>query len=224
MRTIVIGDIHGAYKALCQVWQRAKITDDDHVIALGDVVDGWPESRRAMQFLMSRENAVYLLGNHDQWALEWMQYGVAPPVWLSQGGRATVSSFEGCWTLEPYARFLRNARLWHERHNRLFVHGGITIGRSLYEHDANAFLWDRSLWDRALVADIGEYVSWDEIYIGHTSIGDREPQWRNIVCNMDTGAGWEGRLSAMDVETKEVWQSDRCGDLYPEAEGRRRDH
>ena len=34
MRTLVIGDIHGAYKALLQVLELAKITTNDHLIFL----------------------------------------------------------------------------------------------------------------------------------------------------------------------------------------------
>ena len=32
---------------------------------------------------------------------------------------------------------------------------------------------------------------------------------------IDTGAGWEGRLTIMDIETKQFWQSDLVTDLYP---------
>jgi serine/threonine protein phosphatase 1 len=39
-RTLVIGDIHGAYKALLQIMDRAKVDDDDQLIFLGDFVDG----------------------------------------------------------------------------------------------------------------------------------------------------------------------------------------
>jgi serine/threonine protein phosphatase 1 len=37
---------------------------------------------------------------------------------------------------------------------------------------------------------------------------------------MDTGAGWEGVLSMMNVETKEVFVSDRLPSLYPGVGGR----
>jgi serine/threonine protein phosphatase 1 len=37
---------------------------------------------------------------------------------------------------------------------------------------------------------------------------------------MDTGAGWAGVLSMMDIHTKEVFTSDRVPELYPEVPGR----
>jgi serine/threonine protein phosphatase 1 len=39
---------------------------------------------------------------------------------------------------------------------------------------------------------------------------------------MDTGAGWSGVLSLMDVENKEVFTSDPVPSLYPGIAGRKR--
>ncbi|ULT39931.1 hypothetical protein KRR40_34415 [Niabella defluvii] len=36
------------------------------------------------------------------------------------------------------------------------------------------------------------------------------------IWNLDTGAGSSGRLTIMDVDTKEYWQSDPLNELYPE--------
>jgi serine/threonine protein phosphatase 1 len=40
------------------------------------------------------------------------------------------------------------------------------------------------------------------------------------VWNVDTGAAFTGRLSAIDIDTKEVFQSDIVKDLYPNEIGR----
>ena len=37
---------------------------------------------------------------------------------------------------------------------------------------------------------------------------------------MDTGAAFTGCLSVMDMDTKEVWQSDKLMQLYPDEIGR----
>jgi serine/threonine protein phosphatase 1 len=42
MKTFVIGDIHGGYRALIQVLDRAGFDyDNDTLISLGDVADWW---------------------------------------------------------------------------------------------------------------------------------------------------------------------------------------
>lgn len=63
-----------------------------------------------------------------------------------------------------------------------------------------------------------------EVYIGHTALGGNS---RNIhkkeifypktlfgVTNMDTGAGFAGNCSMMNIDTKEVFVSDTAADLY----------
>jgi serine/threonine protein phosphatase 1 len=40
------------------------------------------------------------------------------------------------------------------------------------------------------------------------------------VTDLDTGGGWEGKLTIMDLDTREFWQSDFVYTLYPEEKGR----
>ena len=50
-RTLVIGDIHAAKKALVQVLKRADLQADDELIFLGDYVDAWSEAVETVDFL-----------------------------------------------------------------------------------------------------------------------------------------------------------------------------
>jgi len=63
-----------------------------------------------------------------------------------------------------------------------------------------------------------------EIFIGHTTTINwktDQPMHSGGVWNLDTGAGFGGRLTIMDVETKQFWQSDIVKDLYENETGRR---
>ncbi|HEC63897.1 MAG TPA: hypothetical protein ENI23_01235 [bacterium] len=128
MRTLVIGDIHGAYKALMQVLERANYTIEDKVIFLGDVADGWVEVPECVTKILSMPNTVYILGNHDMWLRDYLSRGSAPSIWTSQGGRATIDAYERLDNLEMNIRhlmFLRAAKPYYiDEENRLFVHGG----------------------------------------------------------------------------------------------------
>ena len=68
-----------------------------------------------------------------------------------------------------------------------------------------------------------KYCGYEAIFVGHTStmIYNRpEPiNWCNI-WDIDTGAGWEWKLTFMDIDTKEFWQSDTSKSLYPGETGR----
>ena len=63
----------------------------------------------------------------------------------------------------------------------------------------------------------------NEIYIGHTPvtrIGKDKPTCFANVCNVDTGAAFMGKLSLLDVYSKELVQSDPVHTLYPDESGR----
>ena len=78
-----------------------------------------------------------------------------------------------------------------------------------------------------------------EVYVGHTTTINWEVKDNGIVkqskslktgctepinvCNvwnLDTGGGYGGKLTIMDIDTKEFWQSDLLNKLYPNEHGR----
>jgi len=58
------------------------------------------------------------------------------------------------------------------------------------------------------------------VFIGHTATTSFLPENYVNLWNVDSGCGWSGKLTAMDVNTNEYWQSDFSKDLYPEERGR----
>ncbi|MCK5443534.1 MAG: serine/threonine protein phosphatase, partial [Maribacter sp.] len=62
-----------------------------------------------------------------------------------------------------------------------------------------------------------------EIYIGHTPVtrmGRTTPQNAANVWNIDTGAAFKGPLSIIDIDTKQIWQSDPVYTFYSKEKGR----
>jgi serine/threonine protein phosphatase 1 len=216
MKTFVIGDIHGAYKALLQCLKLSKFDKkNDRLISLGDVCDRNKQVKECIDELLSIPNCVYILGNHDAWALDWAIEGKAPQEWLDQGGAQTVMSYNGNKMPKEHIRFLSEAKLYFVDKNRLFVHGGFNPQRPLEETSKEIFIWDRTLIKRAqelhLTDPDHKFGVYDEIFIGHTptlNFGKNEPQKFCNIWALDTGAGWAAKLTIMDVETKQFWQSD----------------
>lgn len=225
-RRFVIGDIHGAYRALRQCLERAAFDyENDHLISLGDVADGWPETRQCVDELLKIKHLTYILGNHDFWTLNWMETGVIEPIWLGQGGKATLESYAD-QIPEDHIRFLKSAPPYHLHNNTLFVHAGIDPKLPLEHQSLQVFLWDRNLariaYDRYTKGIAGKLTSFDEVFIGHTPVPFNKPLQSGEVWLMDTGAGWSGVLSIMDLETKEIFTSDGVPSLYPGVEGRKK--
>lgn len=163
------------------------------------------------------------MGNHDLWTYEWMTSGKAESIWLNQGGDATVKSYVN-GVPPAHVNFFQKALPYLKVNNRLFVHAGINPGLPVEEQDLNTFLWDRTLVHRAMELyikkDKKRLTSFDEIYVGHTPILLKHPIESGGVWLMDTGAGWSGVLSMMNVETKEAFVSDPVPEQYPGVPGR----
>ncbi len=65
-RRLVLGDLHGNFKALKQVFKRAKFDyKKDELIIIGDVVDGYSYSYEVVEELIKVKNKTLVLGNHD---------------------------------------------------------------------------------------------------------------------------------------------------------------
>lgn len=143
-----------------------------------------------------------------------------------------------------HAAFFKNQHLYYkDGKDRLFVHAGfydkeLTL-RQNQKHNPSDFYWNRDLWQKAMSAKGGRMKFTEpltEIFIGHTAttkwttkeirtdagiiipLGDpiTTPMFADIMVNLDTGAGSIGKLTIMDINTHEYWQSDNVKDIYGE--------
>ena len=230
MKRFVIGDIHGAHKALVQCLKRSKFDPDkDLLISLGDICDGWPEVDKVIDELLRIKNFKVILGNHDEWALRWIKTGWKGYAWTSQGGLATMESYQRDRARVPgsHRNLLQEAVYFIELDNKLFVHGGIDPGVALDKQDSEILLWDRELlYDAVRVGRKSpnhRYGRWDDIFVGHTPTANYKTLAPVHACNvwaLDTGGGWSGKLTIMDINSHDYWQSDLVPALYPHLPGR----
>ena len=240
MRTLVIGDIHSGLKALKQGLDKVGLRPKDHLIFLGDYVDGWSEAVPTVDFLIqlrSNYRCTFLRGNHDELCLDWLLSGEDNPLWLQHGGKATIASYRKIdeSTKEAHMNFYADLKNYFlDNRNRLFIHAGFTSLKGIdFEYFTKTFYWDRTLWELALALnpDLSpddrfypqRLTNYKEIFIGHTPvvrIGRTTPLNVANVWNIDTGAAFNGPLTIMDVDTKEFWQSDPVYTFYPNEKGR----
>lgn len=251
-KVYAMGDIHGAYKALVQCLERSGFNkEEDTLIQLGDVVDGWGEAYKCVDELSSIKKLIPIKGNHDEWFETWINFKVHPASWL-QGGEGTLKSY--CNELgkefiprmsgyitnlipsdlpKSHIDFFNKQRLHYRDHeNRFFVHGGFDRNQYIDYLDViipHDYYWNRDLWKQARSCSRGQKLrtveEFTKIFIGHTTtindsvneIGMRDfkPIISGGVYNLDQGAGWFGKLTIMNVDTEEYFQSDEVQTLYP---------
>lgn len=236
----VVGDIHGGLKALHEVLLKAKIQPQDTLIFLGDYVDGWSDSARLIDYLIDlskKINCIFIRGNHDELFLGWLKDNEENQMWQFHGGESTIKAYENIdsATKSNHIEFLESLRDYYlDNENRLFVHAGFTNQNGVeHEYFSTMFCWDRTLWETAIGLDKNldrEHLHYPkrlklyrEIYIGHTpvtKINQTTPTNFANVWNIDTGAGFKGSLTILNIATKEYFQSTPVFELYKEEKGR----
>lgn len=240
MRTFAIGDIHGGFKGLNQALSQLNLKPIDRLVFLGDYVDGWSQSSKVIKRLIQLDQeyeCIFIKGNHDIWCEDWLRTGKANLTWLKHGGQSTIDSYAD-YTPKQKAKHLKLFEqmdpFFVDRQNRLYVHAGFTALAGPEKESNQRQLWiDRTLWETALALDdriLRDDVRYpkrlklfSEIFIGHTpttKYNTTNPMHAANVWNMDTGAAYTGKVSIINVQTKEIWQSDPLPTLYPNETGR----
>ena len=212
-RSIVLGDIHGCGLALKTLLDAIVPQADDLVITLGDYVDRGPDSQGVIQQLLQLEETcrlVPLRGNHEIMLLSALAEPGDAEFWLECGGLATVDSYGGDLQNIPpeHVAFFERCRAFFELERYFCVHANYMEQLPL-ERQPEYVLY----WEHLHVHLPGPHVSGKTAVVGHT------PQRKghildcdHLIC-IDTycyGGGW---LTALELETRHVWQATEEGQL-----------
>lgn len=205
MRQFVIADIHGQEEKLLEVFQKANFNHNkDQLICLGDIVDRGPNSKQVIEIMMTIKNLILILGNHDLCFVEWMMFKHASETWKSCGGQQTINSFNND-DMIPYINFFSKAKPYHIDKNRFFTHGCIPY--NFEQAEIFDFMMDRSLARQIVFKNVWNRYPYSEVFLGHTVIGN-EPIHYDKFWLMDTGAGFGGKITMMDINSYQQYQSE----------------
>ncbi len=214
-RTIAIGDVHGCLAALDSLLAAVRPRSDDTLVFLGDYVDRGPDSRGVIERLLGLQQQLHLvclLGNHDEMMLN--VYDGQREIyvdWLLFGGSATLDSYS---TMQPedvpteHIAFLRSCKLYHETDRHFFVHGNYQAELPLDAQPRGTLLWE-SLRDR----QPGPHCSGKIAIVGHTSQKTGEVLDLGYLKCIDTRCYGDGWLTALDVDSGQLWQANKKGEM-----------
>ena len=214
---VAVGDVHGRADLCAQLIgkvERRYEARDLRFVFLGDYVDRGPDSRGVLDALIelraARPDTVLLKGNHEQAMLDFIADPAEGEAWLEWGGEETMASYgvervPGMMleTLRdvfadaiPDSHFalLMGLDLTHREDDVLFVHAGLNPGRALEEQRERDVLWIRDEWRKD---GKGKFPGLTVVH-GHTPVPKPENHaWR---VNVDTGAVWSSRLTALCLD------------------------
>lgn len=199
MKTLVIGDIHGCYAELLDLLERAGLSDDDAVIALGDVVDRGTESPEVYGWFRADARRRSLLGNHERKHVRWHAGQVRPA--LSQ--RITRHQLGSEWA--DAVAWMAGLPWSLDLPEALLVHGMFEPEVALEQQREQVLTG--TLSGEAHLRRQGYPRPWYELYrgvkpllVGHQNLtGTTEPYIRGdqLVYGLDTGCATGGKLTGL---------------------------
>jgi serine/threonine protein phosphatase 1 len=212
-RLIAIGDIHGCLAAFTAILEQIAPQSDDTLVTLGDYVDRGPDSRGVLELLIqlrAKCRLVPLLGNHDEIFMDVCEdEDDLLNDWLCFGGDATLASYK---TSQPskipaaHLEFVGSCILLYETQRHFFTHGSYAPKVPLNEQDPRVMLWGKMRPDPP-----GPHYSGKIAIVGHTAQRDGKILDLGHLKCIDTCCYGEGFLTAMEVNTGQVWQADKSG-------------
>jgi serine/threonine protein phosphatase 1 len=212
-RVLVIGDIHGCLVQLEALLGAVGLTEGDHVVLLGDYVDRGPDSAGVLKRIIALSKihrVTAIKGNHEEMmlaargGLEYLR------MWVINGGDATLESYVGRRaTIRDVPRehwqFLETGLVdYLETDTHIFVHANAYPDQAMDKQPNYMLRWERC-------DEIRPHESGKMIVCGHTPQWDGMPMNRGFAICIDTGAGYGGPLTCLDVLSGSMWQADSQG-------------
>lgn len=219
MRIDVIGDIHGCYKELCELFKMLGYQKRDDIfihpenripIFLGDITDRGPASIEVIRLvyqMVVKDYAKYVPGNHCN---KLYRYFIGNNVILQHGLETTIAEFkllskEGQQTIKKqFITLYEHAPLYIQlpEANAIIAHAGIKetfIGR--YDDEVKTFVLygditgEKDELGRPVRKDWAKHYHGNQwIVYGHTPV--MEPRFVHKTINIDTGCVFGNKLTA----------------------------
>ncbi|PRD42537.1 serine/threonine protein phosphatase [Phyllobacterium phragmitis] len=219
----VIGDVHGCYDQLMTLERiiaadASRLPGPKLIVMLGDYVDRGPDSAQVVEHLLNPPpqdfHRICLTGNHEMAMLDYLDGHLSLERWLQMGAASTLLSYGmdvdhmrqvyrspqerddriRSAIPESHKEFLRSLPILIDADRFLLVHAGIRPGIPLDEQtDEDLVFIRREFIDNAHLLE-----QW--VIHGHTPVEKAHPEGRRI--NIDTGAFYSGRLSALRLWNK----------------------
>jgi hypothetical protein len=199
-RTLVVGDIHGCYDELMALLEKANFSDNDRVVAVGDLITKGPKNREVLQLFMSDPRFSTVIGNHDlQLRRRWSGEDVDLKPAQKEANRELKPE------RDAYLHFLNRLPFMIDLDTHLVVHAGLRPGVELQSQTTGDLTKIRTLGgDR----ESEEGTPWYHVYHGEQIVlfghwPAPEPRRGKKAIGLDTGCVYGYNLTAYIIETDE---------------------
>jgi serine/threonine protein phosphatase 1 len=210
MRTIVIGDIHGCYAELIELFARVNLLKTDFLVSLGDIVDRGADSIKVYDLLKDRPNTIVLMGNHERKHLRGT---------LSYGQEIVKLQFGDRY--HEFLTWVQDLPYYYETETAIFVHAAVENGIPIAEQKEEVLCGCTS--GEKYLTKKYNHTYWSDLYtgdkpviFGHHVVGDEPLIIDRRVYGIDTGACHGGRLTALVLPDFRIVQVQSPKDYWQE--------
>ncbi len=219
-RLIAVGDVHGCAHALDALLDAIEPNGGDQIVFLGDLIDQGRDSRDVLDRLIALESqcqVVLIRGNHEEMLYAARDSVRALRYWETCGGVATLNSYHYGARVEDipveHWALLDQGRPYYETKKFIFLHANYVPDLPLHLQPEHQLRW-------ALLepSEARAHYSGKTVVVGHTEQPDSEILDLGFVICIDTACWRHGWLTALEVNTRQVWQASRWGMLRDQDE------
>lgn len=225
MRTYVLGDLHSNYRGLIQLFEKVNFNyNEDKLYFIGDIFDGGADqANECLNELLKIKHFYPCMGNHDLWVKNWIHTHKANKTWLKSGGVRTIESlYNNVNYLDQLNQYFNKTKYWYNYNNYFICHAGFDTRKSVTSQKEINFAINRSLYQKAITSVNKKLkfnynnveFKFNTVVIGHTPTLWHKPDFLPNVINIDTGSANGGKLTLLDLNSLEYFQSEYTKKLY----------
>lgn len=223
----VLSDVHGEYEKYAAMLEKIKLTQEDTLFVLGDVIDRGPAPIRILRDMMARDNVYFIRGNHEalaSYVLHRLNVEItgenvdtqldaalmeALMEWQENGGDVTMRDFRRLSADEKadVLDYIDDAPLYETvdagGKTFLLVHSGLgnfAEGKRLRDYTFEELCCLRPDYERQYFKDASIYI-----VCGHTPTlavtGKKEIYHSHNNILIDCGAAFGGSLACLCLDT-----------------------
>ncbi len=191
----VVGDVHGCLYTFAEVlkhWNPQR----EVLVQVGDLINGGAHSPEVVAFARQLvrqypDRAIFLLGNHEQSAIEYYERQL-PNSWLLSGGREVLAAYSRRgYLLAEDVEWFRSLPLFEETNTVFISHAGIGMTDDPYNSSNQSGV----VWNRGPVQHIGKLQIIGHVPVEEPTYSRTEHCWR-----IDTNARRGHKLSALRLD------------------------
>ena len=219
-RLIAIGDVHGCVHALDALLKEIAPNSLDRLVFLGDLIDQGRDSAAVLDRLIElrqRCQVVLIKGNHEEMLYSARESEKSLRYWEECGGVYTLNSYKfgaGLDVIPPeHWRLLSTSLPYYETDSFILTHANYDPNRPMNLQESYQLRW--ALFEPD---EMQPHKSGKTVVVGHTEQRDCEILDLDFAICIDT-AGWRhGWLTALELNSRTLWQASRWGLLRDDDE------